>query len=188
MAKTEHLCRSIAIQTSCFHKETCLNRIRFEWPVDMIKSSRMMEALYSLSGSSRHRLMAKYVFFLYLWRARTTEPFTLKKEIGVSYRCDKQWWWAYPVPISWNPSYLLRGSSGETCTEEGKAFLIFFSNSFPVLIKGGNWGISVQRPAGRQGCLDMCFSTFIVRKKLFWGNKLGSGLRKQSLPNTFGIS
>lgn len=91
-----------------------------------------------------------------------------------------------PVPISLKPSYLFLGSNEET-GNFGKAFLIRFSNSFSVLMSGGNCGISAQFPAGRQGCFDICFCKFSERN-LYVFSMIGSGLRKQSLPNTFGIS
>lgn len=92
----------------------------------------------------------------------------------------------HPVPISLKPSYLFFGSSEET-GNFGKAFLIRFSNSFSVLTSGGSCGISVQFPTGRQGCLDICFCRFGVRRRYVFST-IGSGLRKQSLPKTFGIS
>lgn len=94
--------------------------------------------------------------------------------------------YSYPVPISLNPSYLFLGSNVETGSF-GSAFLIRLSNSFSVRIKGGNWGISVQSPAGLQGCFDICFCKFKVRS-LYVLSVIGSGFKKQSLPNTLGIS
>lgn len=93
---------------------------------------------------------------------------------------------SHPVPISLNPSYLLLGSNEET-GNFGNAFRTLFSNAFPALMSGGNCGISVQFPAGRQGCFDICFCKFGERN-LYVFSLIGSGLRKQSLPNTLGIS
>lgn len=67
----------MAIQTSPRHSVTSRRRIKLKWPDAIIRSSRTMADRYSLSGCSRQRLIAKSTFFLYLWTAPTTAPFTL---------------------------------------------------------------------------------------------------------------
>lgn len=71
----------------------------------------------------------------------------------------------HPVPISLNPSYLLRGSKDETGTL-GSALRSLRSNSFADRGSGGSCGMSVLIPAGSQGRLDMFFSGLYDRKIL----------------------
>lgn len=157
-AKTEQRIKSMAIQTSSRQRVTSFNLIRFGCPEAMMRSSRMMAARYSRSGSSRHRLMASKRFFLYLWLARTTEPFTLGEEKAKDVRyvgINCVLYDVYPVPISLKEPYLLYGSREETWIF-GSAFRIRRSNSFSVRTKGGNWGISLHGPTGIHGRFEIC--------------------------------
>lgn len=92
------------------------------------------------------------------------------------------------MPTSLNPVYLFLGSKLETWIFFGdKVLRTLRSNSFSAeRIKGGNCGISVLGPTGYQGFSDMRLVVGYSRKLYVFF--LMSGLRKQSGPNTFGIS